>query len=143
MMRMFNFMKNAGANPIVRAIDVPGEELTCLEELFQKTLDEYQQRASTLSRLTDEAKAMNDAPTLNFLHDPKKISSRMAFCYRRFSMKFAAQNARDCVWCKRTNTYSTSSTINTTNRYIATTLRLPCREAVTQSLYFSALRPAA
>lgn len=72
MMRMFNFMKNAGANPIVRAIDVPGEELTCLEELFQKTLDEYQQRASTLSRLTDEAKAMNDAPTLNFLHDLEK-----------------------------------------------------------------------
>lgn len=27
MMRMFNFMKNAGATPIVKAIDVPGEEL--------------------------------------------------------------------------------------------------------------------
>ncbi len=37
MMRMFNFMKNAGATPIVKAIDVPGEELCSLEELFQKT----------------------------------------------------------------------------------------------------------
>ncbi|MEG2268861.1 MAG: non-heme ferritin-like protein, partial [Acinetobacter sp.] len=42
MMRVFNFLKNAGANPIVKAIDVPGNELNSLEELFQKMLDEYQ-----------------------------------------------------------------------------------------------------
>lgn len=29
-------MKSAGANPIVKAIDVPGDELTSLEELFRK-----------------------------------------------------------------------------------------------------------
>ena len=62
MMRMFNYM----------AIDVPGDELTSLEELFQKTLDEYQQRASKLSRLTNEAEALNDAPTIDFLHDLEK-----------------------------------------------------------------------
>lgn len=72
MMRMFNFMKNAGATPIVKAIDVPGEELCSLEELFQKTLEDYQQRASTLSRLADEAKALNDASTLDFLHTLEK-----------------------------------------------------------------------
>lgn len=67
MMRMFNFMKNAGATPIVKAIDVPGEELCSLEELFQKTLEDYQQRAST-----HEAKALNDASTLDFLHTLEK-----------------------------------------------------------------------
>lgn len=72
MMRMFNFMKNAGATPIVKAIDVPGEDLCSLEELFQKTLEDYQQRASTLSRLADEAKALNDASTLDFLHTLEK-----------------------------------------------------------------------
>ncbi|MCT6999972.1 ferritin-like domain-containing protein, partial [Salmonella enterica] len=60
------------ANPIVKAIDVPGDELTSLEELFQKTLDEYQQRSSKLSRLTNEAEALNDEPTVDFLHDLEK-----------------------------------------------------------------------
>ncbi|WP_342005901.1 non-heme ferritin-like protein [Citrobacter sedlakii] len=72
MMRMFNFMKNAGANPIVKAVDVPGSDLHSMEELFQKTLEEYQQRASKLSRLADEAQALNDAQTLTFLHDLEK-----------------------------------------------------------------------
>ena len=72
MMRMFNFMKNAGANPVVKAIDVQGEDLHSLEELFQKTMDDFEQRASTLSQLTNEAEALNDAPTLDFLHDLEK-----------------------------------------------------------------------
>ena len=72
MMRMFNFMKNAGANPVVKAIDVQGEDLHSLEELFQKTMDDFEQRASTLSQLTHEAEALNDAPTLDFLHDLEK-----------------------------------------------------------------------
>lgn len=72
MMRMFNFMKNAGANPIVKAIDVPGDKLNSLEELFQKTLEDYEQRANTLARLTDEAKALNDKPTLDFLYELEK-----------------------------------------------------------------------
>ena len=65
-------MKNAGANPVVKAIDVQGEDLHSLEELFQKTMDDFEQRASTLSQLTNEAEALNDAPTLDFLHDLEK-----------------------------------------------------------------------
>ncbi|HFZ8993083.1 TPA: non-heme ferritin-like protein [Citrobacter freundii] len=72
MMRMFNFMKSTGANPIVKAIDVPGEECAGLEELFQKTLEDYQRRSTTLSRLTDEARELNDEPTFNFLQDLEK-----------------------------------------------------------------------
>lgn len=100
MMRMFNFMKNAGATPIVKAIDVPGEELCSLEELFQKTLEDYQQRASTLSRLADEAKALNDASTLDFSIPWKKSSSRMAYFYKLFSKKFAALNEQGYAWRK-------------------------------------------
>ncbi|ENE57257.1 non-heme ferritin-like protein [Escherichia coli] len=72
MMRMFNFMKSVGATPIVKAIDVPGEKLNSLEELFQKTMEEYEQRSSTLAQLADEAKELNDDSTVNFLRDLEK-----------------------------------------------------------------------
>ena len=65
MMRMFNFMKSVGATPIVKAIDVPGEKLNSLEELFQKTMEEYEQRSSTLAQLADDS-------TVNFLRDLEK-----------------------------------------------------------------------
>ena len=61
MMRMFNFMKS-----------VPGEKLNSLEELFQKTMEEYEQRSSTLAQLADEAKELNDDSTVNFLRDLEK-----------------------------------------------------------------------
>lgn len=72
MMRVFEFMKKAGANPIVKPIDMSDEEYTCLEELFQKTLDEYDRRCSTLNELADEAKILKDDATLDFLHDMGK-----------------------------------------------------------------------
>jgi ferritin-like protein 2 len=67
MMRVFDFMKDAGANPIVQALDAIEDNYTSLEELFQKTLAEYEQRCSTLSTLEDEARALKDNLTLNFL----------------------------------------------------------------------------
>ncbi|EDQ7094683.1 non-heme ferritin-like protein, partial [Salmonella enterica subsp. arizonae] len=48
------------------------DELSSLEDLFQRTLEDYQQRASTLSRLANEAKALNDVSTLDFLHTLEK-----------------------------------------------------------------------
>ena len=38
MMRVFNFLKAAGANPVVKALDGINENYSSLEELFQKTL---------------------------------------------------------------------------------------------------------
>ncbi|CZU98812.1 MULTISPECIES: non-heme ferritin-like protein [Enterobacter] len=72
MMRVFNFLKAAGANPVVKALDGINENYSCLEELFQKTLEEYEQRCSTLSKLADEAKAQQDITTLTFLRDMDK-----------------------------------------------------------------------
>ncbi|QGG07681.1 non-heme ferritin-like protein [Enterobacter cancerogenus] len=72
MMRVFDFMKDVGANPIVTARVMTEEHYASLEELFQKTLQEYEQRCDTLSKLAEEAKAQQDSTTLNFLRDMNK-----------------------------------------------------------------------
>lgn len=72
MMRVFDFMKGAGANPIVKAPDAINGHYSSLEELFQKTLEEYEQRCVTLNKLADEARAQHDSTTLQFLRDMDK-----------------------------------------------------------------------
>ena len=47
-------------------------QMNSLEELFQKTMEEYEQRSSTLAQLADEAKELNDDSTVNFLRDLEK-----------------------------------------------------------------------
>lgn len=68
MMRVFNFMKQAGGNPIVGAIDSPQDGCDSLETLFQKTLVDHQLRCQMLSRLSEEAKALDDEATLSLLN---------------------------------------------------------------------------
>ncbi|WP_326467058.1 non-heme ferritin-like protein [Enterobacter wuhouensis] len=72
MMRVFNFMKAAGANPTVKALETIDDDYSSLEELFQRTLEEYEQRCSTLNKLADEAKAQHDSITLRFLREMDK-----------------------------------------------------------------------
>lgn len=72
MMRVFEFMKQVGANPIVKARVISEESYSSLEELFQKTLEEYEQRLSMLNSLAGEAKALKDDTILDFLHDMGK-----------------------------------------------------------------------
>lgn len=95
-MRMFNFMKSAGTISIVKTIDVPDDELCPLEELFQKALEAYQQRTSTLSRLADEAKTLNNASMLDFLYTLEK-EQQDGVLFKPFSKKFAALNEQDYV----------------------------------------------
>ena len=81
MMRMFNFMKSVGATPIVKAIDVPGEKLNSLEELFQKTMEEYEQRSSTLAQLADEAKEQqHDGLLLQTILDEVRSAKLAGMC---------------------------------------------------------------
>ena len=54
---------------VVKALDGINESYSCLEELFQKTLEEYEQRCTKLNKLADEAKAQQDIITLKFLRD--------------------------------------------------------------------------
>ncbi len=72
MMRMFDFMKKAGAYPVVKASQPNDERCATLEDLFLQTLEEHHQRSSTLSALTLEAKAMQDDTTLHFLNALEK-----------------------------------------------------------------------
>lgn len=72
MMRVFDFMKKAGAYPVVKATQPSDEQCATLEDLFLQTLEEHHQRSSTLSALTLEAKAMQDDTTLYFLNALKK-----------------------------------------------------------------------
>ncbi|MGL4724873.1 MAG: non-heme ferritin-like protein [Scandinavium sp.] len=72
MMRMFDFMKKAGAYPVVKASQPIDEHCVTLEDLFLQTLEEHHQRSSTLSALTREAKAMQDDTTLRFLNALEK-----------------------------------------------------------------------
>ncbi|GDX04342.1 non-heme ferritin-like protein [Buttiauxella selenatireducens] len=67
MMRVFNFMKQAGGTPIVGAIDTQHCECNSLEMLFEQTLEDHRQRCVTLSKLTAEATDLKDYPTLTFL----------------------------------------------------------------------------
>lgn len=67
MMRIFNFMKQAGGTPIVGTIEAPQSECDSLEALFEKTVEDYQQRCATLTKLTAEATALRDYSTLTFL----------------------------------------------------------------------------
>ncbi|MBW9428053.1 non-heme ferritin-like protein [Enterobacter kobei] len=72
MMRVFNFLKAAGANPVVKALEGINDNYSSLEELFEKTLEEYEQRCTTLNKLADEARAQHDMTTLKFLRDMDK-----------------------------------------------------------------------
>ncbi len=89
---------------IVKAIDVPGEKLNSLEELFQKTMEEYEQRSSTLAQLADEAKELNDDSTVNFLRDLEKEQQHDGSRCKPL-MKCAVRNLRVCALCRPTNMF--------------------------------------
>jgi ferritin-like protein 2 len=72
MMRVFDFMKSAGGNPVVKALNMTDSSYSSLEELFQKTLDDYETRFTTLNKLANEAELLQDSATLDFLHDMEK-----------------------------------------------------------------------
>ncbi|MEG1209853.1 MAG: non-heme ferritin-like protein [Leclercia sp.] len=72
MMRVFDFMKESGAMPVLEPIDMSDEAYSTLEALFQRTLEEYEVRCLKLHQLTDEAREMKDISTLDFLHDIEK-----------------------------------------------------------------------
>lgn len=70
-----------------------------------KTMEEYEQRSSTLAQLADEAKELNDDSTVNFLRDLEKNSSMMVCCCKPFLMKCAVRNLRVCALCRPTNMF--------------------------------------
>jgi ferritin-like protein 2 len=67
MMRVFEYMKSAGAIPIIERGEHYDEAYASLEELFQRTLEEYQTRSAMLTTLASEAREQQDTRTVNFL----------------------------------------------------------------------------
>ena len=68
MMRVFDYMKKSGAYPVVKAFETNEDKCATLEDLFLKTIEGHDQRASTLSELTEQAKVLHDDNTLTFLN---------------------------------------------------------------------------
>ncbi|MEH0884707.1 non-heme ferritin-like protein [Enterobacter sp. UNJFSC 003] len=97
MMRVFNFMKAAGANPTVKALETINDDYASLEELFQKTLEEYEQRCATLNKLADEAKAQHDSTTLKFLRDMDKEQQQDGMLLK--SLAHEIRNAKRAGLC--------------------------------------------
>ena len=93
MMRVFNFLKGAGANPIVKAPDAINGHYSSLEELFRKTLEEYEQRCATLNKLADEAGLSMTAQHCSSCAIWTKSSSRTAFCLKHWRMSSATRSS--------------------------------------------------
>lgn len=72
MMRVFDYMKKAGAHPIVTANRSSPTPCDSLEELFARTLDAHQQLSAKIKELTQEARTLDDEGTLGFLKSLEK-----------------------------------------------------------------------
>jgi ferritin-like protein 2 len=98
MMRVFDFMKASGATPVLEAIDLCDEDYSTLEALFQRALEEYEQRHTTLTELTIDAKALKDNSTLDFLQGIKLEQQQ---CGLRLKTVFdEVRNARNAGMCQ-------------------------------------------
>ncbi|WP_058911127.1 non-heme ferritin-like protein [Entomohabitans teleogrylli] len=97
MMRVFDFMKQAGATPIISPIEAPDGECRCLEDLFEKTLNDQDNRRHTLSALASEAKAAEDYPTLRFLQEIEQQGQQGSALLQ--TMLAEVRNARSAGLC--------------------------------------------
>ena len=77
MMRVFDFMKHAGAMPVVRMSETPNSACTSLEEIYIQTLQDCQLRLKTLSRLAHEAENADDLETLTFLRELEEMQQEV------------------------------------------------------------------
>lgn len=67
MMRMFDYIKQSGATPVLTEQHAKYGNFASLEDLFEHTVNDYQLRIKALATLTDEARAANDTAAISFL----------------------------------------------------------------------------
>ncbi|WP_165461150.1 non-heme ferritin-like protein [Atlantibacter sp.] len=72
MMRMFEYIKQRGAMPVINETCTHCDGFATLEELFEHTVKDYQHRINALTTLTTEAQKTNDPSIVNFLNTLKK-----------------------------------------------------------------------
>lgn len=98
MMRVFDFMKQSGATPVLKAIDMSEEAYSTLEAVFQRTIEENEQRQHTLNEIAHDAKAMQDNSTLDFLRDIKKEQQQDGLLLK--TVLDEVRNARQAGMCQ-------------------------------------------
>lgn len=72
MMRIFEYIKNTGATPVLTEQHAGSIDCQTLEDLFEHMMVDYQLRIKALATLTEEARAANDTASLTFLATFKK-----------------------------------------------------------------------
>ncbi|EIH9386603.1 ferritin [Escherichia coli] len=72
MMRMYEYIKQSGATPVLQEQHARCGEFSTLEDLFEQTVSDYQKRINALTSLTEDAQAANDKSTINFLKRYRK-----------------------------------------------------------------------
>lgn len=98
MMRVFDFIKASGAMPVLEAIDLCDEDYSTLEALFQRTLEDYEQRHHNLAELTQDARALKDSSTLNFLQEIKQEQQQDGLLLK--AVLDEVKNARQAGLCQ-------------------------------------------
>lgn len=68
MMRVFEYIKNTGATPVLQEQRAPHNDYATLEELFEHMMMDYHTRISALAQLAEEAHTDDDACALSFLN---------------------------------------------------------------------------
>ncbi len=72
MMRMYEYIKQSGATPVLQEQHARCGEFSTLEDLFEQTVSDYQKRINALTSLTEDARAANDKSAINFLKRYRK-----------------------------------------------------------------------
>jgi ferritin-like protein 2 len=72
MMRMYEYIKQSGATPVLQEQHARCGEFSTLEDLFEQTVSDYQKRINALTSLTEDAQAANDKSAIN----PEAIQKR-------------------------------------------------------------------
>ncbi|ALB64777.1 ferritin [Cronobacter condimenti 1330] len=69
MMRLFDYLKETGANPVVSGLKSVKPDCSSLEAIFRQMQEELTGRHAALARLMSEAQAARDEATLAMLGD--------------------------------------------------------------------------
>ena len=102
MMRMYEYIKQSGATPVLQEQHARCGEFSTLEDLFEQTVSDYQKRINALTSLTEDAQAANDKSAINFLKHTEKRKSWTGRCCKSFWMKSAALKKRASTCSKPT-----------------------------------------
>lgn len=67
MHRLFDYLSDTGAMPLLGAIEAPPSEFSSLAELFEKTYEHEKQITAEINKLAHVAMTTQDYSTFNFL----------------------------------------------------------------------------